>query len=86
MTKKEIWVQVSELMEGRYGFSIRVGRVNKKKTWILENNRQQAVAHQIFEPDTPPFQNVHCLLEMSPDSEDENSTVDVVAFWIKANQ
>lgn len=86
MEKKERWVKVSELMEGAYGFSIRVDQINKKKTWVLENNRREAVAHQLVEEGKPPFQNTLCLLAVPAETGDENSVVDVIAFWLKADQ
>lgn len=83
MEKKEIWVKVSELMEGAYMFSIRVDQINKKKTWVLENNRREAVAHQLFEEGKSPFQNALCLLALPSDTIDENSVIEVIAFWLK---
>ncbi|WP_428656095.1 hypothetical protein [Runella sp.] len=77
MENELIWMLVSELLESGYGFSVRLGKVDNKETWILENGKKEEIAYQSVKEGDAPFYNAHCLVE--------KQTLEVMAFMITGN-
>lgn len=77
MENELIWMLVSELLERGYGFSIHLGKVDNKETWILKNGKKEEIAYQSFKEGQPPFYNAHCLVD--------KQTLEVIAFMITGN-
>ncbi len=85
MENELVWIVISELLKNSHGYSIHVGIIDNKETWILKNNKQEAVAYQIVEQDKTPFSSVYCLIEKQPGKDLKQSPPEVIAFLIKGN-
>lgn len=85
MENELVWILISELLENSHGYSVHVGRIDNKDTWILKNNKKEAVAYQIMEHDKTAFFNVYCLIEKHPEKDLKQSPPEVIAFLIKGN-
>lgn len=77
MENELTWMLVSELLKSDYGFSVRLGKVDNKQMWILENGKKEEIAYQSVKEGNTPFYNTHCLVE--------KHTREVIAFMITGN-
>ncbi|NBB18290.1 hypothetical protein GVN20_02885 [Runella sp. CRIBMP] len=85
MENEPVWILISELLESGLEYSVKLGRIENKDTWILENKEKEVVAYQIAEPGKAPFYNVYCLVEYESGNGGDESTPEIIAFLIKGS-
>ncbi|WP_428660221.1 hypothetical protein [Runella sp.] len=77
-----VWMKVSDLLKEDQDLSIRIGLLNKKRSWILENSRKSALAHQTVKEERIPFYNVHCLTEITLSTANEKLSRKIIGFMV----
>lgn len=85
MENELVWIPISELLETGHGYSVHVGKIDSKDTWILKNNKKEGVAYQVMEQDKTPFSNVYCLIEKQPGKDLKQFPPEVIAFLLKGD-
>ncbi|RDB07244.1 hypothetical protein [Runella aurantiaca] len=85
MENEPVWILITELLESGWEYSVELGRIGNKDTWILKNKEKEVVAYQIAEPEKAPFYNVYCLVEYESENGKESSSPEIIAFLLKGS-
>lgn len=85
MKTKLVWMKVSDLLKEEHDLSVRIGLMDKQRSWILENSRKSTLAHQIVKEERSPFYNVHCLTETTLGTANEKVSRKIIGFMVSGD-